>query len=165
VLPLFSKGEMHVVLMPLHLAFEGLSEVLDEVPAVQDLLRLWRTFTQAMRVFRGPVPGRQLDGGMLLEPRNQRGGCSVTQNFDRFSSLQVNDQRAIERPSLEGEVIDANAFDGCRRLKWGHAPHDPEGGRSGSLDTPDPADPLSWTGSNLEGRVLHGEGQALGHPC
>ncbi|GGR19217.1 hypothetical protein [Deinococcus ruber] len=100
---------------------------------------------------------------MLLEPQGERGGCSVTQHFDRRSSLQVNDQRARERPSLEGEVVDANAFDGGRWLQWGHAAHDPEGGRSGSLDTPDPADPLSWTGSNLEGRVLHGEGQALGH--
>jgi hypothetical protein len=56
---------MHVVLMPLHLALEGLSEVLDEVPAVKDLLRLWRTFTQTTCVFCGPVPGRQFDVGML----------------------------------------------------------------------------------------------------
>ena len=143
MLPLLSKCEMQVVLMPLHLALECLPEVLDEVPAVEDLLRLWRTFTQAACVFCGAVPGRQFDVGILLEPRDQRGGCSVTQNFDRFSSLQVNDQRALERPSLEGEVVDSNAFDGCRWLKWGHAAHDPEGGRSGSLDTPDPADPLS----------------------
>ena len=130
MLPLLSKCQMHVVLMPLHLAFEGLAEVLDEVPAVEDLLRLWRTFTQATCVFCGPIPGRQFDVGMLLEPRNQRGGGSVMQNFDRLSSLQVNDQRAIECPSLKGEVVDSTVFDGCRRLKWGHASHDPEGGRS-----------------------------------
>ncbi len=87
MLPLLSKCEMHVVLMPLHLALECLPEVLDEVPAVENLLRLWRTFTQATCVFRGTVSRRQFDARMLLEPRDQRGGCSVTQNFDRLSSL------------------------------------------------------------------------------
>ncbi len=91
MLPLLSKCQMHVVLMPLHLAFEGLSEILDEVPAVKDLLRLRRTFTQTTCVFCGPVPGRQFDVGMLLEPRDQRGGCAVTQNFDWLSGLEVND--------------------------------------------------------------------------
>ena len=87
MLPLLSERQVHVVLVPLHLSFKRLPEVLDEVPAVKHLLRLWRTFTQATCVLCRPVPGHQFDVRMLLEPRDQRGSCSAAQDFDRLSSL------------------------------------------------------------------------------
>ena len=94
--------------MTLEQAFDGLADVLQQVPSIGDLLGLGRCFGGGLGVGRRAVAADQLDAGMGLEPRLDGRGVAVGQEVDDLAGLEVDDDGAVALSLAPGPVVDAD---------------------------------------------------------
>jgi hypothetical protein len=87
---------------------DRLAQVLQQVPAVRDLKRLRRPFGGGLGVGRPAVAGDDLDAGVFLQPRRQRGAVPAHQDVEDAAALQVDEDGAVALALADGPVIDAD---------------------------------------------------------
>ena len=126
-------------------AFDRLTHVSQQVPAVCDLQGLGSAEAGAAGVLGRAVPGHDLDAGPLHAPTGQRRRCAVGEKVDDAVAVQVHHDRAVaaalshalrvppHRASLDvgpgplRPVVDADV-DGCRLVRHRHGPDEPQNG-------------------------------------
>ena len=101
--------------MPLQQAFDGLANVLQQMPSIGDLLRLRRGLGGRLRVGRRTIAADQFDAGMGREPDLDSRGVAVGEKVDDFARLEVDDDGAVALPLAPGPVVDADESRGLRR--------------------------------------------------
>ncbi len=87
--------------------FDRLAEVVPEVPAIGNLHCLGRARASALRVGASSVSADDLDARMLDQSITERLGLVVGQQVDGLAGVHVHEHRAVELPTTEREVIDA----------------------------------------------------------
>ena len=101
--------------MPLQQAFDGLADVLQEMPSIGALLRLRRGLGGRLGVGRRAIAADQLDAGMGREPGLDGRCVAVGQEVDDLARLEVDDDGAVALPLAPGPVVDADESRGLRR--------------------------------------------------
>lgn len=86
---------------------DSLCEVVPEVPSVDDLLRLGRRCPGGLSIGAGSVAADDLDLGVLGEPGGDGLGFAVGQHVDRAAGFQFDEDRGVDVPAAQGEVVDA----------------------------------------------------------
>ena len=95
---------------------ERVSQVLEDVPAVKNLLGLRCAFCTGFGVFVGSVSGDDLDFWMGFEPRYQRLGGTIWKQIHDRALLVINNDRAVGVTFLECKVINTNDFQRAHRI-------------------------------------------------
>src|SRR6266702_2605407 len=83
-------------------------QILDQMPAVAHLPRLWSAFANSRSIFRGAIAADHLNRGMLLQPIFDGLGRAVGEQINGLTALQVTDQRAVAESALVYPVVQAN---------------------------------------------------------
>jgi hypothetical protein len=107
--------------LPIEEALQGLPDVLEQVPAVGNLLGLGGGFRRRFGVGGPAVAAEDLDLGVLAQPGLQLGPVSTRQQFDDLAALQVDDDRAVDVALAHGPVVHADDARGWDRLGVGAA--------------------------------------------
>src|SRR5260221_12652130 len=84
------------------------SQILDEMPAVAHLSRLWSAFANSRSIFRGAIESSHLNRGMLLQPGFDGRNLAVGEQINGLTALQITDQRAIAEAALVCPVVQTN---------------------------------------------------------
>src|SRR3954468_8867985 len=88
--------------------FKCLREVLEEMPAIRNLLGLGRAPADGFGVAIGPIPADYCNGGILLQPGDHRVRLAIWQEGYGLLAFQV-DHDGAEPPSAPaGPVVDAD---------------------------------------------------------
>ena len=98
--------------MPPEYALDGLSQVLQQVPAVRDLHGPGGSLRRRLGVGRRTIPADDFDAGMGLEPRGHGVRVAVGEEVDNVTAFQVHDDRAVPLPLAPGPVIDPHTTRG-----------------------------------------------------
>ena len=110
------------------LSFHGFPKVLQQVEAIRDLSRLWRTLACGVGIKTSPIAADNLDLRMLLEPVSRGSGRAIRQQLHPLTTLQVHDDRPEIRAFPPSPFIDAGDTDqgrvGLRSNAFLHAPQD-----------------------------------------
>jgi hypothetical protein len=96
------------------LGLDRLSQVLQEVEAVSDLLRLWRAFSRTLRIQTAAIAADDFDFGMLAKPLGRSSGRAVRQHIDNLPPLQIHDDGPVSAALAPTPVIEARNAN-CRR--------------------------------------------------
>ena len=92
-------------------------QILDQMPAVAHLPRLWSALTNSRSIFRGAISADHLKRGMLLQPGFDAVGRAVRQQINGPTLLQVTDQRPVTQSAFVCPIIQTNHARGrWRRL-------------------------------------------------
>src|SRR5258708_39948176 len=83
-------------------------QILDQMPAVAHLPRLWSAFAHSRSIFRGAIESSHIKRGMLLQPSFDGLGRAVGEQINGLAALQVTDQRAVAESALVRPVLQAN---------------------------------------------------------
>src|SRR5258708_39649305 len=83
-------------------------QILDQMPAVAHLPRLWSAFAHSRSIFRGAIESSHIKRGMLLQPSFDGLGRAVGEQINGLTALQVTDQRAVAESALVCPVVQAN---------------------------------------------------------
>ena len=88
------------------MTLNGFTQILEQMPAVGNLDRLWQSLADGFSIFTGAVAGYNFNRGMLLEPLLHCLTVSFRQQINRFPPLRVNNNRAIAPSLAKGPIID-----------------------------------------------------------
>jgi hypothetical protein len=87
-------------------ARQGVAEIAQKMPAIRNLDRFRSAGPNTIGIAAGPIPGDDLDTGMLFQPRLDRLGLAVTQQVNRSVSIfQIDDDSAVASATTPGPVI------------------------------------------------------------
>ena len=103
--PRESRGSPDRCLEPAKLPLDGFPEVLQQVEAIGDPLRLWRALSRTIGVEPRTVPADNLN--LLVPPQPVRAGCcrSICQEVDHPMAFEVNDDRSVAHSFLPRPII------------------------------------------------------------
>ena len=101
------------------LGLDRLSQVLQEVEAVSDLLRLWRAFSRTLRIQTAAIAADDFDLRMLPKPFGCPGGCAILQHIDNLAPLQVDNNGPVSPALSPAPVVDARHSYGRLRTETG----------------------------------------------
>lgn len=82
-------------------------EVVEQMPAIGDLLGFWNGFTDGTGVGTGPVPADDLRAGMFAQPGSEGGRVPVGQDIDHAGRFDVDQDGSVAPALAEGELVDA----------------------------------------------------------
>jgi hypothetical protein len=91
--------------MPLQEVFDGLADVLHQMPSIGDLLGLGRGFGGSLGIGRVTVAADQLDARMRLQPCLDVHRVAVGQEVDHVARLEVNNDGAVALSFTPGPVV------------------------------------------------------------
>ncbi len=97
---------------------EGRSGVLQQMPPVGDLHRVWQGPRYGAAVPAVPIAGDDLDLGMPAQPGFDGRGLAIRQEVDDTAPLEVADQRAVALAPSPRPVIDTDHAALRRRNRW-----------------------------------------------
>lgn len=87
---------------------QGLAQVAQQVPSIEDMHRLGRALLDALGIHLGPIAGDDLDPGMAPQPVGDRLGVAIGQEVRDGSSFQVDDDRAVAQPAPPRPLVDGD---------------------------------------------------------
>jgi hypothetical protein len=96
-------------------AFQRFPQVLQQVPAIDHLLSVRSAFGGSAQVFGGAIATNHLHAGMALEPLTKSISATVRQQINWSMRLQIDEDRAIGSPSLQGKIVHAQHTRRCER--------------------------------------------------
>src|SRR5512135_2972644 len=102
--------------LPLEKPLNRLTQVLQQMPAIGDLLGIGRRFGSGLGIVRPAVPADQFDAGMSREPGLDRFRVTVGQQINDPATLQVHDDGPVASPLAPGPVVDTDEPRGRSRL-------------------------------------------------
>jgi hypothetical protein len=100
------EGRVHNCRVSLEHTFDGLAQVLQQVPAIRNLLSLGGAGRRRLGVGRRTVPADHLDPGMGLEPSRHGIRSTVGEEVEDVPSFQVHDDRAVALSLAPRPIID-----------------------------------------------------------
>ena len=87
---------------------EGLAEILQQMEAIGDLLRVRRAASGTIRVEIAAIPRDHADTGACVEPRRDRIGGALGEQIDHAMPCEVAEDRAVASPFLPRPVVHTN---------------------------------------------------------
>ena len=94
--------------LPLEQTFDGLAQILQQMPAIDDLLCLGCCIDGRLGVGRPAVPADEFDARMIVEPLLDGFGIAVGQEIDHVAPLKIHDDGAVPLAFEPGPVVDPN---------------------------------------------------------
>jgi hypothetical protein len=93
--------------MPADDCLDGLTEVSEKMPAIEDVDGVGCTPAHAVGIDVGAVTGDHFDAGVISQPRRDGVGLSVRQEVDDPIALQIDQDRAVAATAPPRPLIDA----------------------------------------------------------
>ena len=87
-------------------AFDGVGEVVPQMPPVRHLHRVGGAGPGAFGVGTGSIPADDFDTGMISEPRGQGRGAAIGQHVDGPAGLDVDQHGCVVVSTAQREVVD-----------------------------------------------------------
>jgi hypothetical protein len=88
-------------------SLQRLTEVMQQVPAVGNLSRVWSSLLDGTRVLRGPIASNDLHARALSEPTRKRLCRAIRQEVHGPSPLQIDEYGPIALAFAKRPIIDA----------------------------------------------------------
>jgi hypothetical protein len=120
------RGLFDAGLLPRHTALRRLLHVLEQVPALGHLHRLWRAGVGRLSRGRRAVATDNLHSRGRLQPRGEWRGLAIRQQLDRLPARQIAQDGAIVVAFPKGPIIDPQDTRARRSGKTvvSHPPHE-----------------------------------------
>jgi len=96
----------------------GIAEILQEMPTIGNLLRVWKSLTDRMSIRPGPVTTDHLDMRMPGQPSDNGRHTSVWQHIDHSVMSEVTDPCAVPISTPIGPIVDADHMNLLRRNRF-----------------------------------------------
>nr|WP_247002662.1 hypothetical protein [Aromatoleum buckelii] len=87
---------------------QGVAQIAHKVPRVSQLDGGGGNTMGCLGIGTGPVPGNDLDAGMVAKPGGQRIRFPVCEQLDRTSRFQIDDDGAVPVAARQRSVTDAD---------------------------------------------------------
>jgi hypothetical protein len=94
--------------LPLQQSFNGFTQILQQMPAIDNLLCLGCCIGGRLGVGRPTVPADEFNARMIVEPLLDGFGIAVGQEIDHVAPLKIHDNSAVPLAFEPGPVIDPN---------------------------------------------------------
>ena len=92
--------------LPLQQSFNGLAQILQQMPAINNLLCLGRCSNGRLGVGRPAVSADEFDARMIVEPLLNGFGIAVGQEINHVAALKIHDDGAVSLAFEPGPIID-----------------------------------------------------------
>src|SRR5215212_7043872 len=89
------RGLVHEVVMTIHKAFDHLAHVLEQMPPIGYLHRLWGSLTCSIRIRCAPIAAYELDLWMIPQPIGKARCLSIGQKVKGFVVLKIDQHGAV----------------------------------------------------------------------
>ena len=110
---------------PLEIPCEHVAQITEQVKAISDLHRCWRTLCDASGIVRRAITRNNFHSWMVTQPCRDRLGSTLWQEVDRSMLFEIHEDRAIDPALAEGNIINAQDLRRGLDKHWSTA-EDPE---------------------------------------
>jgi hypothetical protein len=98
--------------------FQGVSQILANMPAICDLFGLGRSLCRTISIGSSSISADNLNFGVGSQPLFHAFGFAIGQKIKDLMAFEVNDDRAVAFSSLPREIINANGSHLLRCWCW-----------------------------------------------
>jgi hypothetical protein len=92
-------------MMPVQYLSQNIGQVLQEVEAIRDLLRLWRARGGALRIYAASITRDNLNLRVPCKPRGKRFGGPIRQQVYCAVQFQIAQHGSIARPLAQSPIV------------------------------------------------------------